>query len=151
MRFGLSHLDDHKFRHNFQDCLNLICSCRQEIETASHFLLHYLSYCCARKTFFEKFNLIDSNILQQSDLSATKDLLFGSEKLKDDKKCLSNVYDWLHLVHGEIQIPVVSIINNRLDWHLLYKPFDGNFLPAIKVIDCCVSHLHIFIFVLATK
>ena len=30
-------------------------------------------------------NLIDSNILQQNDLSITKDLLFGSEKLKGDK------------------------------------------------------------------
>ena len=85
MRLGLSHLADHKFRHNFQDCLNPICSCGQEIETTSHFLLHCLNYRCARKTFFEKINLIDSNILQQSDLSITKDLLFGSEKLKDDK------------------------------------------------------------------
>ena len=64
--------------------LNPICSCGQEIET-SHFLLYRLNYRCARKTFFEKINLIDSNILQQSDLSITKDLLFGSEKLKDDK------------------------------------------------------------------
>ena len=73
------------FKHNFQDCLNPICSCGQEIETTSHFLLHCLNYRCARKTFFEKINLIDSNILQQSDLSITNDLLFGSEKLKDDK------------------------------------------------------------------
>ena len=85
MRLGLSHFADHKFRHTFQDCLNPICSCGQEIETTSHFLLHCLNYRCARKTFFEKINLIDSNILQQSDSSLTKDLLFGSEKLKDDK------------------------------------------------------------------
>ena len=85
MRLGLSHLADHKFRHNFQDWLNPICSCGQEIETKSHFLLHCLNYHCARKTFFEKINLIDSNTLQQSDLSITNDLLFGSEKLKDDK------------------------------------------------------------------
>ena len=50
MRLGLSHLTDHKFRHNFQDCLNSICSCGQEIKTTSHFLLHCLN--CARKTFF---------------------------------------------------------------------------------------------------
>ena len=85
MRLGLSHLADHKFRHNFQYCLNPICSCGQEVETTSHFLLHCLNYRCARKTFFEKNNLVDPNILQQSDLSITKDLLFGSEKLKDDK------------------------------------------------------------------
>ena len=35
--------------------------------------------------FLKKINFIDSNILQQSDLSITNDLLFGSEKLKDDK------------------------------------------------------------------
>ena len=85
MRLGLSHLADHKFRHNFQDSLNPICTCGQKIETASHFLLHCLNYRCARKTFFEKNNLIDSNILQQSDLSITNDLLFDSEKLKANK------------------------------------------------------------------
>ena len=95
MRLGLSHLADHKFRHNFQDnfqvCLNPIFSCGQEMETTSHFLLHCLNYRCARKRFFEKINPIDSNILQQSDLSITKNLLFGSEKLKDDKTMPYNV------------------------------------------------------------
>ena len=64
MRIGLNHLADHKFRNNFQDCLNPICSCGQEIETISHFLLHRLNYRCARKTFFEKISFIESNILQ---------------------------------------------------------------------------------------
>ena len=85
MKLGLSHLADHKFRHNFQDCLNPICSCGQEIETTSHFLLYCLNYRCARKTCFEKINLIDSNIFKQSDVSLTKDLLFRSEKLNDNK------------------------------------------------------------------
>ena len=67
MKFGLSHLVDHKFRHNFQDCLNPICSCGQEIEPTSHFLFHCLNYRCARKTFFEKIKVIDSNILNQND------------------------------------------------------------------------------------
>ena len=48
------------------------------------FFLH-CNYRRARKTFFEKINLIDANILQQNDLSITKDLLSGSKKLKDDK------------------------------------------------------------------
>ena len=54
IRLGLSHLADHKCRCNFQDCLNPICSCGQEIETTSRFLLHCLNYRCARKIFFEK-------------------------------------------------------------------------------------------------
>ena len=28
---GLSHLGDHRFRHNLQDCVSLLCSCRQNI------------------------------------------------------------------------------------------------------------------------
>ena len=82
---GFSHLADHKFRHNFQNCLNSICSCGQEIETTSHFLLHCLNYRCPRKTSFEKINLIGSNILEQNDLSITKDLFFGRTKLKNDE------------------------------------------------------------------
>ena len=85
MRLGLSHLAEHKFRQNFPDCLNSICSCGQEIETTSHFLLRCLKYHFARQTFFEKINLIDSNILQQNDLSITKNLLLDSEKLRDNK------------------------------------------------------------------
>ena len=33
VRLGLSHLADHKFRNNFQYCLNPTCRCGQEIET----------------------------------------------------------------------------------------------------------------------
>ena len=35
-----SYLNDHKFRHNFQDCLNPLCSCSLEIEDSEHYLLH---------------------------------------------------------------------------------------------------------------
>ena len=85
MRLGLSHLAENKFRHTFQNYLNHTCNCCLEIETTSHFLLHCLNYRCVRQTFFEKIYLIDSSISQQNDLSITKDLLFGSEKLKYDK------------------------------------------------------------------
>ena len=74
MILGLSHLAEHKFRHNFQDCLNPI--------VISFFTV---SITVVQKTCFEKINLIDSNISQQSDLSMAKNLLFGSEKLKDKK------------------------------------------------------------------
>ena len=30
LRLGLSHLNGHKFRHNFQDCLNPLCPCSLE-------------------------------------------------------------------------------------------------------------------------
>ena len=40
LRLGLSHLNEHKFRYNFQDCLNPLCSCSLEIEDTTHYLLH---------------------------------------------------------------------------------------------------------------
>ena len=40
LRLGLNHLNEHRFRHNFQDCLNPLCSCSLEIEDTSHYLLH---------------------------------------------------------------------------------------------------------------
>ena len=39
-RLDLSHLREHKFKHSFQDSLNPICSCANDIETSAHFLLH---------------------------------------------------------------------------------------------------------------
>ena len=44
LRLGLSHLRYHKFRHNFQDCINPMCVCGVEIETTTHFLLHFPSF-----------------------------------------------------------------------------------------------------------
>ena len=40
LRLGFSHLNENRFRHNFQDCLNSLCSCSIEIEDTSRYLLH---------------------------------------------------------------------------------------------------------------
>ena len=41
LRLGWSHLNEHKLRHNFQDCLNPLCSCSLEIEDT----IHYFANC----------------------------------------------------------------------------------------------------------
>ena len=38
LHLGLSHFCYHKFKHNFQDCINPICACALEIETTTHLL-----------------------------------------------------------------------------------------------------------------
>ena len=40
LRSNFSHLNEHRFRHNFQDCMNPLCSCNLEVEDTSHYLLH---------------------------------------------------------------------------------------------------------------
>ena len=37
---GLSRLPEHKFNHNFQNCINPLCSCGTDIEATSHLFLH---------------------------------------------------------------------------------------------------------------
>ena len=40
LRLELGHLREHKFKYNFQHCLNPLCSCGSSIESTSHFVLH---------------------------------------------------------------------------------------------------------------
>ena len=37
LRLGFSHLSKHRFRHNFQECMNPVCSCSLEIKDTSHY------------------------------------------------------------------------------------------------------------------
>ena len=61
---------------NFQDSLNLICSCGKDIEKSTHFLLHCLNYSNERSTFLNIIGSIDWNDLT-SDLQATETRLYG--------------------------------------------------------------------------
>ena len=54
----LSHLRDHKFRHNFNDTVNPICSCNIEAESTKHYLLHWLFYIDLRKTLLGIIDII---------------------------------------------------------------------------------------------
>ena len=40
LRLCLSHLHKHKFKHSFQDSINPICNCGNDIKTSVHFPLH---------------------------------------------------------------------------------------------------------------
>ena len=82
-KLGLSHLREHKFKHVFLDSLKPICSCGQDIETSTHFLLHYCNYSNERLTFLDILRNIDRNILDKHDLKVTETLLFGDSSSDD--------------------------------------------------------------------
>ena len=73
IRLELTHSADHKFRHNFQDCANPLCT--------------------------EKVKKIDLSILKQNDqvFALTKILLFRDEKLKSaqNKSILTSTTEFL--------------------------------------------------------
>ena len=59
LTLGLSHLNEHKFNHNFDDCVNPFCICSLEPESTSHFFLHSHHYNTIQPILFEDLNSVD--------------------------------------------------------------------------------------------
>ena len=75
---GLNHLNEHKFRHCFQDTLNPLCKCSKDIESTRYFFLHCTNLFIPRQTLFQKIRNIDDSILSQSETQLTQTLLYGN-------------------------------------------------------------------------
>ena len=77
LRLNLSHLREHKFRHNFLDTVNPLCSCSLEMESVSHFLLCCPFFTNLRITLLD--NLIDiiGDISNLPDSKQVNILLYG--------------------------------------------------------------------------
>ena len=91
LRLGLSHLNEHKFRHNFQDCLNPLCSCSLEVETTNHYFLHCHYYNDIRKTLLDTVKEITNICLSDfSDETLVNLLLYGNSiySLEENKEVI---------------------------------------------------------------
>ena len=97
LRLGLSHLNQHKFNHNFQDCLNPLCSCGLEVESVSHFFLGCHYYLNIRSTILNELQSIDINLLNQEDNIVAEFLLYGSTKFNTNQnfRLLSSSIDYI--------------------------------------------------------
>ena len=67
LRLGLSHLNEHKFNHNFDDCVNPFCTCSLKPESASHSFLHCQNYNTIRSMLFKNLNSVAKNLFKLSD------------------------------------------------------------------------------------
>ena len=108
LRLGLCHLREHKFKYGFQDSLNPICSCNNDIKTLAHFLLHCPHYSNERSTFLNNIRNINWHIFDENDLQITETLLYGDSFLDDKSNTL--------------------ILNVTIDFLFVTKRFDVNFL-----------------------
>ena len=66
LRIGFSH-KEHKFKHNFQDSIDPMCSCSSGIETTIHFFLHCANFNIQRQNLFDKIATIDANFLTENE------------------------------------------------------------------------------------
>ena len=67
LRLGLSHLDEHGFNHNFQNCINPLCPCSLEVESTAHFFLYCHHYHNMRAKLLNSLEVIDTNLLKLSE------------------------------------------------------------------------------------
>ena len=66
LRLQMSHLNEHKFRHGFEDTIGPMCSCNKEIESNEHFLLRCNFYSSQRLGFFDNLDKINSSFFKLS-------------------------------------------------------------------------------------
>ena len=88
LRLELSHLSEHKFKYNFRNCLNPLCSCGLSIGSTSHFLLHCPIFHDKRHTLLSTLDNIDSKILESNDSYLTQTFLFGSTSFDSETNTL---------------------------------------------------------------
>ena len=75
LRLGLRHVRYHEFKHDFLDSLNPICSCRFDIETTSHLLLHCPNLINERSLLLSNISRLSKDKLPSRDTSVIKRLL----------------------------------------------------------------------------
>ena len=84
MRVYFSYLNEHNFRHNFADALNLLCSCSLETETTAQFFLCCRNYTNICMTLMNELNDIDNFITSRQPNELLPIILYGDCKLKDN-------------------------------------------------------------------
>ena len=82
---GLSHLNEHKFRHKFQDCLNLLRYCNLEIEDTTHCLLLSQHFSNHRYDLMNSVKSVIPNFESLTDNSRIDILLYGDSRFDENK------------------------------------------------------------------
>ena len=86
LQLGFSYLNEHRFRRNFQDCMNPLCSCSLEIEDTLHYLLHCHHFNHIRIDLMNSVKSVYDNFEPLSDKDKKDILLYGDSRLNRIKK-----------------------------------------------------------------
>ena len=79
LHLEFSHSGEHKFKYNFQDTLNPLCSCSIEVESTSHYFLRFHFFDALRATLINNLRNIDSDLSTLRDENLTNILLYGNQ------------------------------------------------------------------------
>ena len=97
LRLGLNHLNEHRFNHNFQECINPLYTCSFEVESTVHISLHCHHYHDIKATVLNSLEVIDTNLLKLSEEQLTKVLLYGFSQLdqNQNRNILNSSIDYI--------------------------------------------------------
>ena len=112
LRLQFSHLNEHKFRHGFNDTVDPFCACgKNEIETTEHFFLRCHFYSAQRKELFKSLEKLDPYFLKLNAKNQVLVLLYGSQ-IKDSKSfnhdILKNVIIYIKAT-ARFDRPLISV------------------------------------------
>ena len=79
LRLNFSHLNEHKFRHNFSDTIERMCNCGLEPKITLYYLLRGNLYSTQRLEFLNNVCILNPSIKNYSDEKLLNILLYGSE------------------------------------------------------------------------
>ena len=108
LHLELSNLNEQKFKHDFQDCINPLSTCSLKTKSNSHFF-----FCCCncftlRAELMNDLKTIDENILRLPENYVLQLLLFG------DPKC--------NFIHN------CQILNDSINFILKSERFKGSIM-----------------------
>ena len=85
LQIGLTCMNEHRFNHNFNDCINPLCICSLCIKSTVHYFLYWNYYNSARISLLRDLNSVDRTLVNLSDPSLVNDLLYGSPQFDDSQ------------------------------------------------------------------
>ena len=84
LRLGFSHLSEHKFRHNFADSLNPLCSCSLETESTLQFFLRCQNYNTLRRVLMTDLKNINDTIMSLNENDLLHVILYGNKNFDNN-------------------------------------------------------------------
>ena len=85
LRFGFSHLNEHRFSHKFENCMNPLCSCSLEAEDTLYYLLHCHHFNQHRLDLVNSVKSVLDNFESLPDNIKKEILLYGDLRLDNNK------------------------------------------------------------------
>ena len=91
LRLGFKHLREHKFRHNFADTLNPLCSSSLERDDTEHYFLSCQNHLSFRTTLVNGLNNINTAIASLNSNDLLRVISYGDESFnkKANRKTLT--------------------------------------------------------------